>query len=78
VSREDRAWKRERRTDERLLGIESNATAFTCESGKTELVFPGEGFLRAERSRFESSQELLSYPRSFLDWLRPVAHGASV
>lgn len=55
------ATKREQRAATQPLGIDSNANACRCESGKTELVFPRDGFLCPERSTFGSAQELTAY-----------------
>jgi hypothetical protein len=54
------AQSREKRTATRLA-IDTNATASTFESGKTELVFPRGGFLRPERSTFATVDELRRY-----------------
>jgi hypothetical protein len=53
--------KRDKRAATQQLGIESNASSCPCESGKTELVFPRDGFVRPERSTFGSVKEVTDY-----------------
>src|SRR5829696_752022 len=55
------AATRENRAATQPLGIDSNATACRCESGRTELVFPHDGFLCSDRSTFDSATELTAY-----------------
>src|SRR5262249_48104970 len=60
-SSERPATKRETRGATQPLGIDSNATVCPFESGKTDLVFPRDGFLCSERSTFGSAKELTDY-----------------
>lgn len=47
--------------EQRELGANSNASLAGFASGKVELHFPSDGFLKSERSKFESREDLVSY-----------------